>query len=225
MTPPFDVVLKASEVYWIRYLAFGKINKDAEEQWIGFSHTPDEKFSDCFFLNTPETKHNQFMYINSIKNYSHKISEHCFYLINNINNLEIFLEFVKHFLQFGYSINTNKLEFLVIQYYRLFGYDGSMDDIVSNSSLFYMIEFPQIYFASPVKPKQSYKSSVFSEKVSYEYFSDICKVLNRGQPVFTNENGMLVLKTNSIPFVLPVGRQLMTINEKSLEIFNERCGK
>ena len=225
MTPPFDIVLKASEVYWIRYLAFGKLNQNTEEQWIGFSHKPDEKFSHPFFLNTPETKVNQFVYINNITNKSNKISDHCFYLINNINNLDLFLEFVQHFKRFGVSENIKKLEFLAIQYYRLFGYDGSMDSIILNSSLFYMIQFPQIYFASPIKSKAPVKSSVFSEKISYENLTEVCKVLKGNQPIFINQDGNIVLKTNSIPFVIPFGRQLMTTNEKSLEIFNERTTK
>lgn len=63
------ILVKSFEVKWIRYIAFGKLPNNDEPQWIGFSHTPDsKKFKDILFLGTPETKIEQYMFINNIKN-------------------------------------------------------------------------------------------------------------------------------------------------------------
>jgi hypothetical protein len=64
-----SILVKSFEVKWIRYLAYGRLSKDAEEQWIGFSHKPDAKiFKEILFLGTPETKIPQQVYIKNIKN-------------------------------------------------------------------------------------------------------------------------------------------------------------
>ena len=64
-----QALVKSFEVKWIRYLAFGKLPNNSEDNWIGFSHKPDsKKISNITFLGTPETKIEQFVIIKNINN-------------------------------------------------------------------------------------------------------------------------------------------------------------
>jgi len=210
--PKCEVLFNADSIYWVGFVAYGKLSKDqTKEEWIGFSHEPDSNFQNIICLKTKPTKHKQQIILNKTGN--QHISWQTMFLIHQYGTEEDVKKMIKL---------IRKDAFFVIQYYRLFGYDGSLDDIILNSSLFYMIEFPQIYFSRPIKSKEQIKSNVFSEKINYETLQSVCGVVKGNQPVFVNDDGNFVMKTNSVPFTIANGRQLMTINEECLKIFNER---
>jgi hypothetical protein len=199
-----EVLIKANEVPWVKYIALGKLNKDHEEDYIGYSKIQN---GNGIVIGTANEKYGQYMYLKNISNISPL----------SVRILTIFKEHGLDLTEVRKRIAQEGI-YSVIKYYRIFGHDGFFDDMFLNTEFFYMLEYPQIYFSSPETPKE-FKSTIYSEKISFS-IDDIAKIKNNTL-VGVNSDNCLVVKTNYIPFVTGSKRQLLTINESSLKAFQD----